>query len=63
MNATLTYETKVPVLLLRKHHFTELVILNCHETVKHNRIRETLTELRILECQITQMIQPFQKSV
>jgi hypothetical protein len=33
-------------LLPRKHHFTELVILNCYETVKHNGIRETLTELR-----------------
>ena len=45
-NSTLAYSAKFPVLLLRKHHFTNLVILNCHESVKHNGVRETLTEVR-----------------
>ena len=45
-NSTLPYSAKFPVLLLRKHHFTNLVILNCHESVKHNGVRETLTEVR-----------------
>lgn len=34
------------VLLPKKHRFTELVILDSHETVKHNGVRETLTEVR-----------------
>lgn len=45
-NSTLPYSIKFPVLLPRKHHFTELVILHSHGTVKHNGIRETLTEVR-----------------
>ena len=45
-NSTLPYSAKFPVLLPRKHHFTNLVILNCHESVKHNGVRETLTEVR-----------------
>ena len=44
-NSTLPYSAKVPVLLPRKHNFTNLVILNCHESVKHNGVRETLTEV------------------
>ena len=45
-NSTLPYSAKFPVLLPRKHNFTSLVILNCHESVKHNGVRETLTEER-----------------
>ena len=45
-NSSLSYATKFPVLLPRTHHFTRLVIQRCHESVKHNGLRETLTELR-----------------
>jgi hypothetical protein len=36
-NSTLPYETKVPVLLPRKHHFTELVILKLSRDSKAQR--------------------------
>ena len=45
-NSTLPYSAKFPVLLPRKHHFTNLVILDCHESVKHNGVRESLAEVR-----------------
>ena len=45
-NFTLLYLAKFPVLLPIKHHFTNLVILNCHESVKHNGARKTLTDVR-----------------
>ena len=46
--STLPYSTKFPKVLPRKHRFTELVpvIFHSHGTVKHNGIRETLTEVR-----------------
>ena len=45
-NAPLPYSTKYPVLLPRSHRFTTLVISRAHNTVKHNGVNETLTELR-----------------
>ena len=45
-NSSLPYDTKFPVLLPQKHHFTELIILQCHAIVKHNGVRETLTQVR-----------------
>ena len=45
-NSTLPYSTKFPMLLPKKHRFTDLVILDSHETVKHNCIRETFTEVK-----------------
>ena len=45
-NAPLSYETKYPVLLPRGHHLSRLIVTKSHETVKHNGIRETLTEQR-----------------
>ena len=45
-NTSLPYPTKFPILLPREHHFTELLIRQCHENVMHNGTRETLTELR-----------------
>ena len=45
-NAPLPYSTKYPVLLPRFHHFTALIISKAHDTVKHNGVNETLTELR-----------------
>ena len=45
-NAPLPYDTKHPMLLPREHHLTKLIVLKSHETVKHNGVKETLTELR-----------------
>ena len=38
--------TKCQFLLPKKHYFTRLVILDCHEKVFHNKVYETLTQLR-----------------
>ena len=45
-NSLLSYSTNCPVLLPRKHYFTRLVILDCHEKLFHNKVNETLTQLR-----------------
>ena len=45
-NSLLPYSTKCPVLLPKKHYFTCLIILDCHEKVFHNKVNETLTQLR-----------------
>ncbi len=45
-NAPLSYDAKYPVLLPRNHHFTNLVIEKSHLAVKHNGVRETLTQIR-----------------
>ena len=45
-NAPIPFATKFPVLLPRKHHFTELVIRKSHVIVKHNGTNETLTQIR-----------------
>ena len=37
-NSLLPYLTKCPVLLAKKHDFTCLVILDCHEKVFHNKV-------------------------
>ena len=45
-NSSLSYSAKFPILLPRKQHFTKLVIVQAHGNVKHNGVRETLTEIR-----------------
>ena len=45
-DAPLPYETKYPVLLPRRHHFTHLVVYKSYSIVKHNGVRETLTQVR-----------------
>ena len=45
-NAPLPFETKHPILLSRESEFTRLLISNAHEIVKHNGVRETLSQLR-----------------
>jgi hypothetical protein len=45
-NAAVPYSAKVPVLMLTKHYFTELIIRECHALVHHNGIRETLNCVR-----------------
>ena len=38
--------TKHPIILNKSHHFTTLIIRECHSKVMHNGVKETLTELR-----------------
>jgi hypothetical protein len=45
-NADLPYQTKRPILLPGRHHFTVLVIRRAHERVFHNGVKETLNEMR-----------------
>ena len=45
-NSLLPYSTKCPVLQPKKHYFTHFIILDCHEKVFHNKVNETLTQLR-----------------
>ena len=45
-NSSVAYSVKFPILLPRKQHFTRLVIMQSYETVHHNGVRETLTEIR-----------------
>ena len=45
-SAPLPFETKHPILLSRESEFTRLLIRNAHEIVKHNGVRETLSQLR-----------------
>ena len=45
-NAEIPYFTKHPILLLKDHYYTTLVILRAHKRLSHNGVRETLTELR-----------------
>ena len=44
-NSLLPYSTKCPVLLPKKHYFTRLIMLDCHEKVFHNKVNETLAQL------------------
>ena len=46
VNADIPQSTKHPVLLNVKHHFTLLIIRECHETIKHGDVKVTLTELK-----------------
>ena len=45
-HANIPMHTKYPMLLPTKHYFTELVIKECHKTVFHDGISETLASLR-----------------
>ena len=45
-NAPLPFETKHPILFSRESEFTRLLIRNAHEIVRHNGVRETLSQLR-----------------
>ena len=44
--SSLPYDTKFPILLPSDHHITRLIIMQNHEDVFHNGVRETLTQLR-----------------
>ena len=45
-NADLEVQAKCPIMLCPGHHFTTLVVLNCHQKVMHGGVKDTLTELR-----------------
>ena len=44
--ANLPEETRKPIMLERSHRLSELILLDCHERVKHNGVRETLVEFQ-----------------
>jgi hypothetical protein len=45
-NEDIHYNTRYPILLESKHQLCKLIVLDCHQRVKHNGVKETLTELR-----------------
>ena len=45
-NAELDGEGRTPILLPRGHRFTELVVMDCHQSIHHSGTRATLVELR-----------------
>ncbi len=45
-HSNLDNDSKFPIILPKDHHFTNLVILQCHEQVHHCKVRSTLAELR-----------------
>jgi hypothetical protein len=45
-NAPIHADSRCPILLPGDHHITRLIIEQCHRTVMHNGLRETLTQLR-----------------
>ena len=45
--SSLPHDTPFPILFPRGHHFTKLVILNCHDQVMHNGVVETLVQVRL----------------
>ena len=45
-NADLSFSSKHPILLNKKHYLTYLIVKNAHERVQHNGVKETLTEVR-----------------
>ncbi|XP_015926265.2 uncharacterized protein [Parasteatoda tepidariorum] len=44
--ASFTFDEKHPVILPRKHKFTELVVWRAHEKLFHSGVAETLTQIR-----------------
>uniref|UniRef100_A0A1X7TZE2 Integrase zinc-binding domain-containing protein n=1 Tax=Amphimedon queenslandica TaxID=400682 RepID=A0A1X7TZE2_AMPQE len=45
-NVNASFCTLFPILLPRNHHLTYLIVLQAHERVLHEGIKETVTELR-----------------
>ena len=45
-NADIPYETKHPIFLSKQRFLTTLILRNAHERVMHNRVKDTLTEVR-----------------
>ena len=45
-NADLEFDTRNPIVMPRDHKLTELIIQDCHNRVKHLKVRSTLAEVR-----------------
>lgn len=45
-NASMSFSSKHPILLPKKHHLTLLIVQSAHRRVQHNGVRETLVEVR-----------------
>ena len=45
-NADIPYSTKHPVLLPRDHPLTSMIVREAHNRVRHNGVKETLTDIR-----------------
>ena len=45
-NADVDYDTNNPYLLPKNNHFSKLIVLDCHKRVGHNKVKDTLNELR-----------------
>jgi len=45
-NADLPCTTKYPILLSKEHYLATLIVLDAHNRVMHNGVKETLTEVR-----------------
>ena len=45
-NAALPYETRIPILIRRDRDFAKLLVLDSHELVKDDGVKETLVQLR-----------------
>ena len=45
-NAPIPYNAKHPIILPRKHHFSNLAVWKSHLELKHNGVNETLIQLR-----------------
>ena len=45
-NASLPYERRFPILIPRDRDFAKLLVLDSHELVKHDGVKETLVQLR-----------------
>jgi hypothetical protein len=47
-NSDLETPTKFPILLPKKHWFTEFMMLDCHERLMHAKVRQTLAQVRLV---------------
>jgi len=45
-NANIPYSAKYPIVLMKSHHLAVLIAQDAHERVMHNKVKETLTEIR-----------------
>ena len=45
-NSDLSIDAKLPILIPQGHKFASLITLQCHERVKHLKVRPTLAEIR-----------------
>ena len=45
-NAPVDFNSRCPILLPEDNHISKLIVMQCHNMVMHNGVRETLTQLR-----------------